>query len=202
MAGYYVLGLHDREQWLRELEDVKEAGPDLHYRPEYCGLFRDSGEARLFVYREGNTTIIYPFLLRKVNLIPGLGDKLKQDLYDITSPYGYGGPLAFPTAGEVVWNNFYRCFADYCAGNGIITEFVRFHPVLGNHRPLVSHMDVVRASQVVCVDLNRSDEEIWSGYERNNRKNINKARREKLEVILEETPAHFADFISIYHHTL
>lgn len=202
MGHCYVLGLQDREQWLRELENVKELSPDLHYRPEYCGLFRDQGEARLFIYREGTASVIYPFLLRKINLIPGLAGQLEQDLYDITSPYGYGGPLATPAAVEKVWDNFYRCFAIYCAGNDIITEFIRFHPLLGKHCLLKNHLAVERVASVVCVDLKGSEEEIWRGYERNNRKNIKKAYREGLEVILEEAPAHFTEFISIYHLTL
>jgi len=202
VGSYYVLGLRDKEQWRRELDYIKGLRPDLHYTPEYCGLFKEAEEVRLFVYKERDDAVVYPFLLRRVNLIPGLEGKLDQDLYDVTSPYGYGGPLASPAAGEGVWSSFYRCFADYCAGNDIITEFVRFHPILGNHCPLENQMEVTRASSVVCVNLNKSDEEIWAGYERNNRKNINKAYREGLEVILEDTPSHFSNFISIYHHTL
>lgn len=202
MGDYCVLGLPDWEKWLRELENVKESSPDLHFRPEYCGLFRDQGEALLFIYREGSASIIYPFLLRKVNLISALDGKLDRDFYDLTSPYGYGGPLGAPAAGELLWDDFYRCFAAYCDKNNIITEFIRFHPLLGNHRLLKNDMQVERASSVVCVDLGRSEEELWKGYERNNRKNIKKAYREGLEVILEEAPVHFTDFHSIYQHTL
>jgi len=202
MGHYNVLGLQDREQWVLELKYLKESSLDIHYRPEYCGLFKDMGEARLFIYREGTASVIYPFLLRKVNLIPALEGRLKQDLYDITTPYGYGGPLATPAIEESVWGNFCRCFTDYCKENDIITEFVRFHPLLGNHRFLGRQLTIERVSSVVFVDLKKSDEEIWSGYERNNRKNIKKAYREGLEVILEEKPSHFTDFISIYHHTL
>lgn len=202
MASYQVLGLQDREEWLGELENLKYSGLDLHYLPDYCGLFKDRGEARLFIYREGTATIIYPFLLRRVNLIPGLEGKLEQDLYDITSPYGYGGPVANAASDESIWPNFYRNFAHYCDRNKIITEFIRFHPIIGNHRLVQGLVEVERVSSVVCVDLKRSEEEIWSEYERNNRKNIKKAYREGLEVILEESTAHFNDFISIYHHTL
>ncbi len=202
MGQYYVLGLQEREQWLRELKNLKEIKPDLHYRPEYCGLFKDIGEGRLFVYREGADCVLYPFLLRKVDRIPGLEGRLEQELYDITSPYGYGGPLAASDADDSLWSNFYKCFEDYCKRNSIITEFIRFHPLLGNHRPLENHVKVERVSSVVCVDLSLTDEEIWLGYRRNNRKNIKKARREGLEVILEESPARFADFISIYNDTL
>lgn len=202
MGDSILLSLEEQEQWLRELDNLKELKPDLHFSPEYCGLFEDSGKARLFVYREGNESVVYPFLLRKVNLIPGLDGKLEQDLYDITSPYGYGGPLATPGADRQTLSNFYQKFSDFCAENNIITEFVRFHPLLGNHAFLTGHIEVERISSVICVNLEASEQEIWSGYERNNRKNIKKAYREGLEVILEEAPAHFADFIHIYNKTL
>lgn len=202
MGHYYVLGLQNREQWLQVLDNLKDIKPDLHYQPKYFALFPYMGEAQLFVYQEGTETVVYPFFLRKVNLIPGLADKLSIDLYDITSPYGYGGPLATPTAGVSVFSNFYQCFAGYCASKNIITEFIRFHPILGNHHLIKNHVEVERVSSVVCVNLKGSAEEIWLGYKRNNRKNIKKAYREGLEVILEEAPAHFTDFLAIYHHTL
>ncbi|BAF59280.1 MAG: GNAT family N-acetyltransferase [Pelotomaculum sp.] len=202
MGDYYVLGLQERGRWLQELSALEGLAPDLHYRPEYCGLFNYLGEARLFVYREKTAAVIYPFLLRRVNLIPALAGKLEQDLYDITSPYGYGGPLASADAGESVLDGFSRSFAEYCRKNAIITEFIRFHPLLGNHRLLEGRVTVERASQVVCVKLYLPEEEIWAGYGRNNRKNIKKACREGLTVVIEETPVYFNDFISVYHHTL
>ncbi|HOV80659.1 MAG TPA: GNAT family N-acetyltransferase [Bacillota bacterium] len=201
-GNYYLLDLQDGEQWVRELDRIRGLNPDLHYRPEYCGLFRDSGEPRLFVYREGNVSVIYPFLLRKIDPVSMPRIKTGQDLYDITSPYGYGGPLADAAADENVWDNFYGCFSGYCEKNDIITEFIRFHPLLGNHRRMTKHVQVERISSVICVDLNQTDEKIWAGYKRNNRKNIKKAYREGLKVVLEETPARFADFISIYRHTM
>lgn len=202
MGDFQVLGLREREQWAGELDRLADPVPDLHYRPEYGGLFGESGEAQLFIYREGSSTICYPFLLRKINLIPGLAESLDQELYDITSPYGYGGPLADGDPGNKVWQNFYRCFAEYCRQENIITEFVRFHPLLGNHLPLSEIMPVARVSSVVVLDLSLTQEKIWTGYGRNNRKNINKALREGVDVLIEETPEHFEDFMTIYRHTL
>jgi hypothetical protein len=202
MGDYQVLGVNDRQLWLAELENIKELNPDLHYFPEYCGLFRDEAEVRLFIYREGTVSVIYPFLLRKVNVIPWLTGRLEADLHDITSVYGYGGPLASKGAGKNILDGFNSCFSNYCEKNNIITEFIRFHPLLGNHQLLENYVQVERVSSIVCIDLTTSDKNIWSGYARNNRKNINKAYREGLEVILEEKPDHFTDFRSIYHHTL
>lgn len=202
VGDYHVLGLKEHKQWVQELSNLNNTKPDVHYKPEYFQLFAGEGEGRLFVYKEGKETVFYPFLLRRVNFIPGLTDKLPMNLYDITSPYGYGGPLITPTAGDSVVNSFFQCFAEYCSSNNIITEFIRFHPVLGNYHLVKKHVAVERVSSVVCVDLTVSNEEIWSGYKRNNRKNIKKAYREGLEVSIEEAPVGFTNFLDIYYHTL
>jgi hypothetical protein len=202
MGRYEVIKLDSRDKWLEILERWEDPKPDIHYRPEYCGLYSNSGEPRLFIYREGPDAIIYPFLLRRVNSIAALTGKIKTGLYDITTPYGYGGPLSTRGAGDSTWEKFYLSFEGYCAGENIVTEFVRYHPLLENHRHADSRMEVEKVSSVVYVDLHQTNEEIWSGYQRSNRKNINKARREGLEVVLEEGPVHFEDFLSIYHHTL
>jgi len=202
MENFQVFDLREREQWVGELDRLTDPVPDIHYRPEYCALFGRSGEARLFVYRKGSNTIYYPFLLRKINLIPGFAELPDDELYDITSPYGYGGPLADGALDKSVWYGFHSCFAEYCRQQNVITEFIRFHPLLGNHRPLLDIMPVERVSSVVVLDLNRSPEKIWTGYGRNNRKNINKALREGVEVLIEEAPDHFGDFMFIYQQTL
>lgn len=202
MGRYEVIKLDSRNKWLEILEQLGDPGPDIHYRPEYCGLYRHTGEPRLFVCREGPDVVAYPFLLRRVNSIAALTGKLETGLYDITTPYGYGGPLSTRGAGKGAWEKFYQSFEEYCADQDIVTEFVRYHPLLENHRQADKRMEVEKVSSVVYVDLRQSYEEIWSGYRHSNRKNINKARREELVVNLEEGPDHFEEFLSIYHHTL
>jgi hypothetical protein len=202
MGRYEVLGLDSRDKWLDLLERWEGPKPDIHYRPEYCSLYGDSGEPRLFVCREGPDAVIYPFLLRRLNLIADLTGKSEKELYDITTPYGYGGPLGTRGAGKILWERFHLHFDKYCADEKIVTEFVRYHPLLENHRQADKHMEVEKVSSVVCVDLQRTEEEIWSGYKSNNRRNIKKACREGLEVTLEEQPGHFQDFLSIYNHTM
>lgn len=198
MSGdYRVLGLEDQAEWLGLLERLP--APDVHFKPGYLQLFRE-GEPRLFVYTKGAQTVIYPFLLRPVHGVPGITGE--ESFYDITSPYGYGGPLYPPGASRQLVHDFYACFRQYCRENNIITEFIRFHPLLDNHEMMTGLVDVVRNSTVVFVDLTQSPGAIWSGYDRSNRKNINKARRENVSVVIESSPAHFADFMAIYRQTL
>ena len=59
--------------------------------------------------------VLYPFLVRP----------LEGGRCDITSAYGYGGPY-----GRGEWR---QAFAAACREHGVVSEFVRFHPLLGNH---------------------------------------------------------------------
>ncbi|MBF7081411.1 GNAT family N-acetyltransferase [Desulfallas sp. Bu1-1] len=198
MSGVYrVLGIADRGEWLDLLKRMP--APDVHFEPGYLQVFRE-GEPRLFVYEREAQTVIYPFILRPVNGLPGAAGS--EFFYDITSPYGYGGPLYPPGTDQRLINDFYACFQQFCRENNIITEFIRFHPLLRNHELMTGLVDVARNSTVVFVDLSKTPDEIWSGYDRSNRKNINKARRENVSVVIDNSPGHFADFMAIYRQTL
>ncbi|RJQ30666.1 MAG: GNAT family N-acetyltransferase [Peptococcaceae bacterium] len=188
---YRVLGPADKEEWVGMLALFKEL--DVHYYPEYCRLFaaEEKGEARMFVFQKEAGTVIYPFIMRRID-----------EYCDITTPYGYGGPVVAGPDGENLAGDFRACFERYCLEQGIVTEFIRFHPLLENHRLMAPYLPVGRFSTVVYVDLTRPEEEIRAGYGYNNRKNINKAVRAGLEVVIEEAPDHFAEFKHIYNHTL
>jgi len=187
---YRVLSIKDITQWCDLLKKIPE--PDLHYEPGYLRIFKQEGEAKLFVYEKGNQFIAYPFILRQ----------LDGGFYDISSPYGYGGPFYIPGTEQKVMDEFYDCFKQYCRDNQIITEFIRFHPLLQNHRLMTGLVDVNRNSTVVFVDLSRTLEQIWAGYRYSNRKNINKAVREDVLVTIHNTPRYFTEFITIYRETM
>src|SRR5207248_7506732 len=50
---------------------------------------------------------------------------------DVTTPYGYGGPVAIGESPPVA--RFYELYEGWCRERGIVTTFIRFHPLLANH---------------------------------------------------------------------
>ena len=105
---------------------------DIFYYPEYAKLFElhGDGEAFLFVYYQSpKDIVIYPFLKRSLRQTPGFKN-ININLFDITSPYGYGGYLR--NSESVNMEQFFDCFHQYCLNNNIISEFIRFHPILEN----------------------------------------------------------------------
>jgi len=193
MAKHHILSAHDSAVWMSFL--AKTSAPDIHFTPGYAQIFSQEGDARLFVYEKGDQLVVYPFLLRQVTISAG-------NYYDITSPYGYGGPLYSKDVDKSLINDFYTRFQQYCQENKIITEFIRFHPLLQNHEIMSDQLEVQRSSTVVFIDLAKDNDEIWVGYQRSNRKNIKKAEREGVKVTIEATPQHFAEFMDIYLQTM
>jgi hypothetical protein len=55
-----------------------------------------------------------------VREIPG------SDRHDVITPYGYGGPVG-PSA-------FYGAYAEWCEQRGVVSTFIRFHPLFENWR--------------------------------------------------------------------
>jgi hypothetical protein len=96
---------------------------------------------------------------------------------DWQSPYNYGGPLAtVPDRAQL--SAGWSAFAEVARQRRVIAEFVRFHPVLGNHQ---GYAGVVQADRpVVLVNLNVTD--LLASYSGRARTAIRKALNNGLQV--------------------
>jgi hypothetical protein len=121
----------DATAWTDLLGRLPAALRDTYFTPEYAALSAaPPGErARLFAFERGGDMWAYPFLLRAVPpLVAGLGER-----FDVETPYGYGGPLS--TSDDPAFlADAHGAFAEWCASAGVVAEFARYHPLLGNER--------------------------------------------------------------------
>ncbi|WP_018757582.1 lipid II:glycine glycyltransferase FemX [Paenibacillus terrigena] len=198
-----VLGVDQYEEWHKYLTQLPEA--DIYFTPEYCRIYEENGEglAQLFVFYRENKFICYPFLLRKINLDPRISSQLDTDLYDITTPYGYGGPLSNITDEDEkrhAFENFGSIFHEYCIENNIITEFVRFHPMLKNNVDYRA-VNPTFVRNTIYIDLRCSVEEIWERFSKNNRNRIRRSQRENL-MIKHTDRGGIDNFTKLYYSTM
>lgn len=111
---------------------------------------------------------------------------------DWQSAYGYGGPLAHGLDGEAL-KRAWRQLDDTARRRGVVAEFVRFHPGVGNH---LSYPGTVREDRrVVQVDLRVDD--LMSSYDGRARTAIRKAERDGLQAEWQtaaQACARFPDF--------
>ena len=215
LSKTFLLTTRDAGTWLGILNNCEHKDP--FYLPEYLKIYENPGHRKsvrhfggqgfLFRYGDDRNFIIYPFFKRDIRDLP-FADSSVSGLYDIVSPYGYGGPLAQVenrSCYDELWGGFFRSFDRFCRENNIVSEFCRLHPLYENHRPVGIHSQgvVKRLGQIVYVDLCRSEEELFRGIEKGHRRRIRRARENSdLVFCLNEEKAHPEQFFALYKATM
>jgi hypothetical protein len=204
---YEIISLAEPERWARAY--AKASCKNLYFLQAYAELCRcmGDGDPFLFAYegRQG-PPVCYAFIRRPVRGLPFTTEAgLEGEWYDIITPtFGYGGPLCTEPR-EEVHRAFRAEFEAYCRGANIVSEFVRFDPVMANHRLWGGMMDIDYDRQTVFIDLTHTEEELFANYHPNHQRNIRKAQKHGLEFRVLETDEarqHLADFYCLYRSTM
>lgn len=193
--------VRDAEEWHTIMARLPEHLRDVYFTPEYVRLhcFDPASKALLFVCRQQDNFWLYRFILRPILQIGGqaVGGKW----CDIETAYGYGGPLA-TSREEMFLESAHRAFAGWCRSQGVVAEFIRLHPLLGNQVWLPSEVEVLVDRQTASLDLatlNR-DKLPFDSTTRNKLR-----RAEGAGCIVETcsaTAEEFACFVALYRRTM
>lgn len=116
----------DQARWQQIIEQLPGFCGKAYYQYYYHRVCELNGEGRpaAIYFKQGQTAIFYPFLLRPVPAILG-----GNGFFDMQSAYGYGGPAVFGSSEEAI-QAFGKAHADWAEKEGIVAEFVRFSPFL------------------------------------------------------------------------
>ncbi len=190
----------DRQEWHTLCESFKEV--DIYFNPEFCYLcqLHGDGQALCFVYCESpGNVVIYPFLARRINDVMPFSN-FPDNLIDIASPYGYGGYLR--SSDQVDMESFYAMFKQYCQENNIISEFIRFHPILKNHHYSPKDIKTELWNETVAIDLTKDESEIFTGTSPTCRNAIRQAQKNDVTIEYDENFKYLDDFYDIYIKTM
>ena len=193
-----VYTLEQAEQWDAAVRSFKEY--DTYWLSGYVKAFRlhGDGEPLLFFYEDAETRGINVVMKRDVAKDGHFAGKIPEGRYfDFATPYGYGGWIIEGTNRDGLFEEYRR----WLEKNGIISEFVRFHPMVGNHAACVDFYDVVRLGEVVHMDLS-SPEDIWENIISKNRNMIRKALKNDIRIYNGRYPEIFSKFRVIYNGTM
>ena len=191
-----VLKADDKAGWDECFHSLPEHLRDINFSYDYHRMYQANGDGdiRLFYFERDGEKYYYPFLLRPV-LIAGAESPYK----DIETAYGYTGPIS--TTSD---DNFVREadeeFRRFCAEENVVSEFVRFNPLLSNDDLFHSSnsMSIVPLRDYVTVKLERSAEELFLGYSSQNRNKIRKAEKTGVQIQFDPEAKDFDTFVSIY----
>ena len=137
--------IEQQEQW----DDiVRSFGKhDVYWLSGYVKAFMIHGDGTplLITYENGETRGINVVMKRDAAKHPDLAGKIPEGKYtDISTPYGYGGWLI---EGEET-SKLFLAYDEWLRENGIISEFVRFHPMIRNHEQCTEYYETVRLGGV------------------------------------------------------
>lgn len=193
-----VYTLEQSEQWDAIVRSFKEY--DIYWHSGYVKAFQlhGDGEPLLFHYEGGGCRGINVVMKRDVAKDEKFKGIIKEGKYfDFATPYGYGGWIIEGENTERLFDEYER----WIEKNGIISEFVRFHPMVKNHETSRSFYEVIQLGEVVHMDLS-SPEGIWNNIISKNRNMIRKAIKNDIVIYNGRFPEIFEKFRTIYNGTM
>lgn len=173
---------------------------DTYWLSGYVNAFKihGDGEPLLFYYDDGEVKGINVVMKRDVAKDKHFAGELQEDTYfDFATPYGYGGWLI--EGGDS--QRIFQAYEKWCLKNNIVSEFVRFHPVLENHKKVAGGYDVIPLGNTVAMDLS-SPETIWANITSPNRNMIRKAQKNGICIYNGRYPEIYHIFREIYNGTM
>lgn len=193
-----VLGIDQYDEWDSIVRGFKDY--DTYWLSRYVKAFQIHGdkEPLLFYYSDVSTRGINVVMKRDVAKDEHFAGKIPEGKYfDFATPYGYGGWLI---EGEKT-DELFKAYHSWCENNGIISEFVRFHPMVKNHEKAQSFYKVIQLGEVVHMDLD-SPETIWNNITSKNRNVIRKAVKNDVKIYNGRYPEIYETFREIYNGTM
>ncbi|MBM7610254.1 hypothetical protein JOD29_003533 [Lysinibacillus composti] len=176
--------------------------PDIYFEPEYGQLYEkmEQGKLEQFHFKNDVGSIYYQFIKRPIDISID-----NNKYYDIVTPYGYGGPLIIDCNEKYktkLINDFKVEFQKYCNEKSIISEFVRFHPVLDNARDFKSMYKIEGIRKTVGTNIYEFEDPIESEFSKSARKSIRRALNSQVSFKVTEKPTSLRNFIEIYYSTM
>ena len=186
-------GRSDEAAWADTLSRIEH---DVYHLPEYVRLDAQlsGGTPIAFRYMDAERFLLVPLVLEQ---IPG------SYLRDAASPYGYSGPASNAGPDETdFWRAAGRAMIETLAADGVISAFVRLHPLLTAPVATLAEIGtIVHHGQTISIDLRQHPDEMWHQTHRTHRNQINKARRAGVTVVFDDW-TWLERWVETYHATM
>lgn len=173
---------------------------DIYFDENYGKLYEkiENGTSIVFKHESELGKIQHQFIKREIPI------HTNNDTYfDIVSPYGYGGPIIIETSDrDALVAEFEKKFKEYCQEKNIVSEFIRFHPVIQNNKDFETIYDVDGIRNTVGTNLKDFDDPFQAEFSRSCRKNVRRALRNDVSFKITEKPDDIKSFLEIYYSTM
>ena len=198
-----VYSMTQREEWDSVVKSFQQF--DIYYLSGYVKAFELHGDGQPFLLYFNSETLrgINVVMKRDIAHDKNFKGRIEEGaFFDLATPYGYGGWYFEGDQTGKDADTFKEEYADWCIENRIVSEFVRFHPVLENASGINNDIyDMTFLGNTVAIELD-SEENIWERFSSKNRGHIRVAIKEGVTVKTETSKEAFDIFQKIYETTM
>ena len=152
---------------------------------EWDGLELDAYYRRPYVESAALLDRGRPFLLEHDGVF--FAGIERDDPRDVVTPYGYGGPTG---------DGFWDAYEDWARERGVVSTFVRFHPLLANQQGAPIHVEQLAPTVAWRVEPGR---DLLAGLHFKHRNKVRKAENAGATVT---AASGLGDFVELYEDTM
>jgi hypothetical protein len=181
----------NKNEWNAVLEQIEDF--DFYHTFDYHSISTNDNETPiLLAYKQDNSVIALPFVLQPIQ---GTAH------FDLTSVYGYAGPICNVDVKTFDFTGFKTAFNAYLKTKNIISVFSRLHPYIQQDQILENLGQTLSLGDVVNIDITLPIDQSRIAYGKSNKNQINKLRRQ-CEVVKAETKEDILEFVDIYYENM
>jgi hypothetical protein len=162
-----IITIHQLDEWNWYVDKSKNY--DFYHTGLYHSL-DSNGDPFLFVFHEMDNFVAIPLIRRRIE---------GTDWYDLSSVYGYTGPISNKDINELdehFLNDFNLEFRRFLKKERVVSVFSRLHPLLKQGKLMNKFEGLTPNGSTVAIDLRQSLECQRSNYRRSFRADIRKAK--------------------------
>lgn len=184
--------IEDADLWRKTISEFPTY--DFYHTWDYHQLSKKEGETPiLFYFKQENIYIALPLLKRPIP---------DTDYFDLTSVYGYAGPLSKGIDQNFDNSTFAKGFAAFMNENSIITIFSRLNPFIPMQEFVLKGIGRIETlGPMVNVDLTLDLDTQRTKYSKTTKRYVNRLRR-TCDIVKASTKEDVNKFIDLYTQTM
>lgn len=202
MGKLEIISFENRTSWDKLVQSFSNF--DIYYLSGYLDAFRlhGDGEPILVSYESDFLRGICAYMKRDVANEAWAKCEINEGVvFDITTPYGYGGFIFEGEVSRVNISEFWKAFVAKMQDENIVCAFTRWHPMLQNVNVLRGFSNVIDLGKTIHIDTLNEDL-IMQNILSKDRCSIRKATKNGVVIHHCDNWGIFESFIRIYNKTM
>lgn len=201
MQQLEIIKFEDRSRWNEIVKSFPQY--DVYYLNEYVAPFVITGKNESFLINFKNNNFELCYVIEKSDIadFEKFENKLtKNKLFDISTPYGYGGPLVKNYDAESI-KLFFEELKKWAKNENIISQFFRFHPLIENYKHFEEICEIKNLKKTVVVNL-ENEQAVFDNMASTCRNRIRKAINSGIKIEIDNSKKSQERFIELYKLTM